>query len=487
MTATRLVLTCCVGLFWAVHASAQEDADDAVGWGDTSSVATSPVAAADSKLDAAMSGSLRSDWAMWTRPSDQPNRFAKGRQSLDLELRIRTDHARLVLGAHVMHDLAYLVDTGAYGQATRDTYETLIRGRDSYLALTFDHVEVAAGLQRVTFGAGELFSVVDVVNPRDQREPGLTDLEDSRLPVLMSRLTTFWKRHRVEVIGVHEAYFQLRPPPLAYYSPVREILLESPLGPFVTPERLAAGIDYRDDPGRWDWASQQAFGRWTFSGPRLDAGLYAGSAIGYLGIIDLDAAQLQALGAEDSVQVPLLHKRYTTVGASAAKPLGDWLFHGELAVDAQLPVQLADLSEQSALDFTFVRRTLVRWLAGVRYTGIKSGAITVEYTQGSTGDVLQGAYSPSPLLPINPFFVGARWQQAFVRDRLILEGVLVAVGPRDRLGGFVRAQATYKVVSNLRVTAGYIAYLAGDVPSLLNGYSQNDRLFVRLRYDFATE
>ncbi len=487
MTAPRLVLTCCAVLLAANQVTAQNDVDDAVGWGDETSAVTPQAVAADNTLDAAMSGSLRSDWVMWTRPAAQPNRFAKGRQSVDLELRIRTDHALLVLGAHVMHDLAYLVDSNEYGRATRDTYETLIRGRDSFLALTFDHVEVAAGLQRVTFGAGELFSVVDVVNPRDQREPGLTDLEDRRLPVLMSRLTTFWKRHRVELIGVHEAYFQLRPPPLAYYSPVREILLESPLGAFVTPERLAAGIDYRDDPGRWDGASQQAFGRWTFSGPRLEAGVYAGSAISYPGVIDTDATELAALGTADEVQIPLLHKRYTTVGASAAKPLDDWLVHGELAVDVGLPVQLADLSDIGSINFTFARRTLVRWLVGVRYTGIKSGAITVEYTQGSTGDALQGDYSLNPLLPINPFFLGARWQQAFVRDRLILEGVLVAVGPRDRLGGFARAQVTYKVVSNLRVTAGYVAYLAGDVPSLLNGYDQNDRLFVRLRYDFATE
>ena len=303
----------------------------------------------------------------------------------------------------------------------------------------------------------------------------------------MSRLTTFWKQHRVELIGVHEAFFQLRPPPLGFYSPVRAPIVDSPLAVFITPERVKAGIDYDDDPGRWAWASQQAFGRWTFSGEKVEAGLYAGSAIGYPGVIDIDAVDFVSLAADDALRIPLLHKRYTTVGASVAKPFGDWLVHGELAADIDLPVQLADLTDLGSIDFTFERRNLVRWLAGLRYTGIKSGAITLEYTQGSTGDVIQDDYATPPLLPINPFFLGARWQQAFVRDRLVVEAVGVMVGPRQNPGGFLRGQLTYEVVDNFRITAGYVFYIPGDVPSLLNGFAQNDRLFLRFRYDFASD
>ncbi len=506
MTARSIGLACCVAAFWVSTVEAQTEADDAVGWGESNEAAPegepsdpndavgwgeeaaepAPQSEAPSRrVQAGMSGFLRSDWAMWTRPEQQPNRFAKSRQTLDLELRVRADHVRLVLGAHGMYDFAFLLDRDQYGAATIRTYEWLVRARDSYIAFSGDHVEFAGGFQRVAFGAGELFSVVDLVNPRDEREAGLIDLEDRRLPVLMSRLTTFWKEHRVELIWVHEAFFQLRPPPFGFYSPFRASIEESLIGPFINPEQVKAGVDYKDDPGRWDWASQQAFGRWTYSGTHLEAGLYAGSAIGYPGVAKGNPLELSPVGP---LELPLLHKRYTMVGASVAKPIRDWLLHGEVSASIDEPVQLAQINEfVNPFGFTFERRNFVRWLVGLRYTGIESGAITLEYTQGTTGDLVQDDYSLPPLLPINPFFVGARWQQAFVRDRLFVEAVGVMVGPRETLGGFLRGQITYEVVDNFRMTLGYIFYIEGDVPSLLNGFAQNDRLFLRFRYDFATD
>jgi hypothetical protein len=77
-------------------------------------------------------------------------------------------------------------------------------------------------------------SVLDLINPRDLREPLLSDPADLRMPVLMTRAGLTLDRARAELVVVHEPYFGLLAPPLGEFSPLRKLLLENPaFGPTI--------------------------------------------------------------------------------------------------------------------------------------------------------------------------------------------------------------------------------------------------------------
>ncbi|MDP6945441.1 MAG: hypothetical protein QF464_14935, partial [Myxococcota bacterium] len=91
---------------------------------------------------------------------------------------------------------------GSYDTATLETYEWLVNTREVQLAASLGDFEVTVGRQIVAWGEGDMLSPIDVVNPRDMREPGQSDLADVRLPVLASRVGYFTGAHRFELMIV---------------------------------------------------------------------------------------------------------------------------------------------------------------------------------------------------------------------------------------------------------------------------------------------
>ena len=68
-------------------------------------------------------------------------------------------------------------------------------------------LDLKIGRQVVNWGTGETFRVVDVLNPLDNREPGLVDIEDLRLPVVMTKLDYYFGDWDLSLIAVHERRF----------------------------------------------------------------------------------------------------------------------------------------------------------------------------------------------------------------------------------------------------------------------------------------
>ena len=72
-------------------------------------------------------------------------------------------------------------------------------------------LDVKIGRQIVVWGKSDNIRVTDVLNPLDIREPGLTDIEDLRLPVTMSRLDYYIGDWSLTGIAIHEIRFNKRP------------------------------------------------------------------------------------------------------------------------------------------------------------------------------------------------------------------------------------------------------------------------------------
>ncbi len=125
---------------------------------------------------------------------------------LDLELP-RSWRARI--SGRGFYDFAYLArGRGNYTDEVLDLYEWLAEFSDVYVqGSLLSDLDLKLGRQVVNWGTGETFRVVDVLNPLDNREPGLVDIEDLRLPVVMTKLDYYFGDWDLSLIAVHERRF----------------------------------------------------------------------------------------------------------------------------------------------------------------------------------------------------------------------------------------------------------------------------------------
>ncbi len=72
-------------------------------------------------------------------------------------------------------------------------------------------LDIKVGRQIIVWGRSDNMRVTDVLNPLDLREPGLTDIEDLRMPVAMTRLDFYHGNWNVTGVAVHEQRSDKKP------------------------------------------------------------------------------------------------------------------------------------------------------------------------------------------------------------------------------------------------------------------------------------
>ncbi|MGE4295661.1 MAG: DUF1302 domain-containing protein [Campylobacterales bacterium] len=132
----------------------------------------------------------------------------------DLELRKRLDNRWqfLISGAGYL-DAAYaLNDRDNYTDEVLDEMESELELREAYaqgpLSKSWD---LKIGRQIVVWGKSDNLRVADMLNPLDMREPGMTDIEDLRLPVAMVKLDYYAGPWNLSLIALPETRFSKRP------------------------------------------------------------------------------------------------------------------------------------------------------------------------------------------------------------------------------------------------------------------------------------
>ncbi|MCA9544011.1 MAG: hypothetical protein KC613_06455, partial [Myxococcales bacterium] len=339
-------------------------------------------------------------------------------------------------------------------------------------------VDVTVGRQIVAWGEGDALSVLDVVNPRDNREPGLADLDDLRLAVLASRVSWFTGAHRFELMGIHEAYFGEFAPPLADFSPFRALVTDDPTAAALLGSKR---VRFAHAPERWSLDGQMALARWVYKGPGLDLGLYAASVLDRTGVVVLPALS-PALLTADTLTLTLDHQRYTLVGTSGATAVGAWLLKWELAGELDKAFNAGDPAAGPIPELRVDRGTTLQAMASVGYTGIADLQIFVEVQKGF---LLDGP--DDVLLPVEAPIAAVRATYSLLRERLQLAAAATAIGWTAERGWLVRGQAQYQIGDGFSVSAGYISYQPGRSATDFGpfyGFEEHDRLFTQVRWDF---
>ncbi len=460
------------------------ESNDEDGWGDDTDEAgfadttTETDEAADRPWT--FSGYLRSQEALWVqRLTTEP--VALVRQTAELTVDLSWNEIRARATVHGEVDPKWLL-TDQYDDVAR-TYGWRLEPRELWVGTSYGPVELTAGRQVVAWGEGLVLSPTDVVNARDNRDPGMTDIADLRRPVTMLRVQAFLNTHRFEVMYVPEADFGLRSSPEGPYGLMPGLAANAESPDFVDAEELLAKIDtsWEDVQPRWALNQWQVFGRWTWRGPGFDLALYGASLLDKQGV--LSTPEDPYLLDVTELAIPLDHQRYTFAGFSAPAVVRSFAFRTVVAAEWGRRYIAGDLilatNDGPMVTAARTERAVYTAMLGLTWTGVKNLRVDAE---ASRGYLPRGRTNLT--MPVGETQYALRVSYLMLDERLSLDALAAGLGTRLEYGFVASLAATYEVKDGFHATLGYVTYQPSDLVGPLIGMDTHDRLFAQVKYSF---
>ncbi|WP_420429155.1 DUF1302 family protein [Algiphilus sp.] len=392
-------------------------------------------------------------------------------------------------------DLAYAYREADYTQDVIDAYEKELEILDGWVGGPVSaSTDVKIGRQVAVWGFADNLRVLDILNPLDNLEPGLADIEDLRRPVGMLRVDQYAGPWRLSAYATPEHRFSRNPPfGSDFYSLVDS---EGNAARFrnVRPDNfedidLAASAIGRFSG--WDLSLHAA--RFWVDEPYLDASAFDRS--------DTGATE------EDFQQAAVLrHSRSNLFGFGVQLTQGGWLLKQEAAVidDLQLtrttpleqplpllnalPIVGALIPDTDGQALPEDARPVRRYdaLLGVEYFGLADTTFSLELAARHIDDF-------GPDLARSGYLEwasesAARVTREFMNQRLRLNLIGVVFNADGQFwrrsgGGIYRLDATYELARGVQVAGGVLLYDGGRQQPF-NVAEDNDRLFGEVRWQF---
>ncbi len=370
--------------------------------------------------------------------------------ALQLDLNLPRDWRARVAGRG-FYDFAYAIQgRDGFTREAKDAQVSEVEFQEVWLqGSLLPQLDLKFGRQIVNWGRSETIRILDVLNPLDNREPGLVDIEDLRLPVVMTRLDYFHGPWSLTGIAVHETRFNEDPDFGSEFFPFDVRL---------TGEKVPAngGSDTE-----WAAALTGIFSGWDVS-------------FHWARFFD-DRAHIELVPA--ALGPPVLqrqHSRLTMLGAAGNRALGNWLLKGEAAYFDGLEFFVPPgVEEKSRFDV----------LVGFEYAGFDDTTITLEvanrHIRGYDSELAAG----TNFAQRNSLETAFRYSADFMNSRLHVTYLATVFGLTGDDGGFMRLSADYELRDALTIGGGIVLYKGGDIPTF-EGIRKNDRLFFTAKYSF---
>ncbi|HKI96844.1 MAG TPA: DUF1302 family protein [bacterium] len=379
--------------------------------------------------------------------------LSKLRTTLELEFSLEMGpNWKAFVSGQAFRDFVYQLRGEAhYTQQVLDAYQQEGEIREAWVRGTpVPSLDIKVGRQIVVWGKSDYIRVTDVLNPLDMREPGLTSLEDLRLPVTMAKVSYYTGPWSLTGIAIPEIRFNKNPVPGSDYFPY----------PSLPPEDKPTNGD-----GNTEWAASLSG---IFSG--WDLAFYWADVFNpdpYLA--DADNNLLNGL------QPVQRHARVHMAGTAGNVALGNWLLKAELA-------QFRGLRFANVPDRTFARTD---GMVGVEYSGFRDTTLGLEASDRHLLDHVPALdqYPDFQAEDVNQYVL--TYQGTFLHDKLTAVGVLTAYGAKAEQGTLQRYQLTYELASALNLTGGVLIYTPGQGDNfILAAARNNDRAFFELKWSF---
>lgn len=376
-----------------------------------------------------------------------PNRL-RSKLGLEVDVELPEEWKARVSGFGFYDAIYRLRDADEYTNDTKQRYEQEIELEEAWLRGSLHpRVDLKLGRQVLNWGRSDTLRVLDVINPLDNRDPGLTDIENLRRPVSMLRLDTFLGDWSLTCLLIPELRQDLLPP----------------FGSDFVPSAGRLPKTRRPD----HWGDDPEFGGSL-------TGVFRGWDVSLHALRYWENAPRLELKAPPMPGPPILrfrHDRRTLVGAGGNLSLGNWLVKSELAWIDGVRFSAAEDSER------------VDVMAGVEYFGFEEIVIALEVVNRHLVDWELAAKRAPDFAEEDSLETALRINADFFNARLHLTALGIAFGERVQNGAIGRFEATWDLRDALAVTGGVLLFWKGDVPPL-DDWADNDRVFAELSWSF---
>ena len=357
---------------------------------------------------------------------------------------------RLKVNARAFYDWVYHLDNG-YTSQEEDSLQSEVELFDAYVEGSIsEQLDFRIGRQVVVWGRSDTIRITDVLNPLDNRQPGMVDIEDLRLPVTMAKFDWYVGTWRITPIAILEQRFTKDPP---YGSPFYPAALPLP------PEKSYNDVTYALSIGteRSGW----------------DINLYAAHIYDDTKFVQ-DPFGLNALVKHDKINM---------YGTAFNILSGSWLFKSEWAYFDKLHYtmaldnSLARLDGLVGVEYNGIADTMISYDLSLRHFTRYDERLGLDHIDLSDGKRVE-------LLPVKR----DTWQHAFRISSDFMNATLHAnylvtlLGKSGNEGGFQRLWAVYDYDDNLKIDVGILDFTGGS--KLFEGFKKERILFTDLVYSF---
>jgi len=410
----------------------------------------------------------------------------------------------------VFYDFAYLIHGREnYTDEVLDFYEWDGELQEFWVeGALAKSLDTKIGRQVVNWGRSESLRVVDVLNPLDNRYPGLQDLEDIYRPIGMAKFDYWIDRWGFSAMIIPEIRYDKQVPYGSDWFPA--LTIDSVLEPLeqigLSPRALQIGGEafvFPDDrPAHWGEEVELA-GAITGIFQGWDISVYAAHYIANAGRAEL-TPQVFDLPNENPppASIPiefftaeLVYDELTMVGAGGNLTFGSWLLKAETAyihglgfstgtlevVEPFPPTPLTDPWTSFTVEDTEKNRIDV--MGGIEYYGISDLTLSLEIVNRHIFDYEDKLIQFPNFVRKNTVEVAMRATYNMLNDRLDLTAVGIMLGIDAKDGALLRMEANYDIIDALELKGGILIVWDGELPILANA-GRNDRLFMRLKYSF---
>ena len=374
---------------------------------------------------------------------------------LQVDYKINSDWKMRVSG-DAFYDGIYDIRTeNNYNQATLDAYRTQLRFDDVYLQgrLSKD-IDLKIGRQIVVWGKSDSIRVTDVINPLDNRLPGITDIEDLRLSTTMAKFDYYLGDWNFSAMAIAESRIFLEAAPRSEFFPVDSIfpIAPSPFIELVQPENS------------WDNMQYALAANGVFSG--WDLSFYGADVLDSKWYIDPDSHRREV-------------SKIQMLGSALNIAIGSFLLKSEAAL-------INGIKYNSTTD----DKQRFDALVGLDYMGVKDTVLSIEVANRHIFDYesqMGGVYVKPDYVQENELQTAMRATRSFENDSVNATILLSMFGHNWQYGGFLRASVAYDVIDAVVANIGVIDYLSAAKPEdkpFVDAISNNDRIFADITYSF---
>jgi hypothetical protein len=369
--------------------------------------------------------------------SKNPHNISSNKLLLDLIFDKKTTDYKFYANLKGYYDAIYSSSWSDYDTTPKD-YEHEINLNEAYISGKInDNLDFKIGKQIVVWGKSDNIRITDILNPLDNRLPGLVDIKNLRLGKFISKFDYYNNDINYSLAILNENNFSKNP---KFGSDFTTSANSTENKPNDSLKNTGVGLSITGSTGASDY------------------GIYFANTY-----IDKPYFENGALQFDDKINM---------LGGSINKVVDSYLFKFEVAFFDK--IKYSGLTgEKSRFDTLF----------GVEYSGITDGSLSYELALRNINNFENAINTvANQFTKKETYQQSIRFTQNYLNQTLDLTAIISLFGKKADDGGFVRVSLDYDIDDNISMSGGFIDYLGGS--TAFDGIKNNDRIFTKISYSF---